>query len=87
MFDGLDPADAAAGGAGEAALALAQSGEATVGDGHIEHHTLLGGGCLDVVHILITRDDAVAEQETYGEIIEIVGGHHHDGMVDAVDID
>jgi len=87
MLYGLHPADAAAARPGQAALASPQLGQAAVGDGDVEHHPLLGRGALDVVHIVVAPDDPLAKQEADGEVVEIIRGGHHDGVVDAVDVD
>ncbi len=87
MLHGLHPADAAAACPGQAALALSQGRQTAVGDGDVEHDAVLGRGALDVVHIVVTPDDALPEQEADGKIVEIVRGGHHDGVVDAVDVD
>ena len=87
MFDGLHAADATAAGTGQAALALAKHCQTAVGDGDIEHDAVLGRGALDIVYIVVAPDDSLAKQKTDGEIVEIVRGGHHDGMVDAVDVD
>lgn len=48
---------------------------------------MFSGGYPDIVHIVVVPDDRLAEQKSYGKIVEIVRCRHHHRMVDAIDID